>query len=140
EERAEISRRLESAIQQIWVVTADTARVQAQAVQLGQTMTTILDRQKEVEDAAHHIAMRLERVIEVNQDMEARLRQEFTNYQDDRFEVVFELLQVVGEMVRRSEDMILAVAAERSMREVVLEEVSLWLDQQARFETRITAL
>ena len=103
EERGELSRRFEQSVQQIQVLAADTARVQSQTVQFTQTLQLLTDRQREVEELGQHLATRLDRVVEVNHDMEARLLREYKDHQDERFEVVFERLQVVGEMVRRNE-------------------------------------
>lgn len=140
EERAELSRRVEDALQQITTLASDTARVQSQSVQFGQMLQTLVDRQREVEEKAEHLALRVERVMEVNHDMEARIRREFKEYQDERFDVVFERLQVVGEMVRRSEELVTEVTSERSIREDVLQEVAVWRDQQGRLETRLAVL
>jgi myosin heavy subunit len=140
EERAELARRLEQAVQQVAIIAADSARVQTQAQQLTQTMQLLTERQREVEELAQHVSTRLDRVIEVNQDMEARLVRGFREHQDERFEVVFERLQVVGEMVRRNEEVIQAVAAERTIHEDVLQEVGVLRDQHGRFDTRLAVL
>jgi chromosome segregation ATPase len=140
EERAELSRRFEQAVQQIQVIAADTARVQQQTVQFTQTMQLLTDRQREVEELAQHIATRLDRVVEVNRDMEGRLLREYKDHQDERFEVVFERLQVVGEMVRRNEELIQSVANERSIREDLLQDVGVLRDHQARLETRLVVV
>ncbi len=137
EERADLARRFEQAVQQLAVISADTARVQSQTVQFTQTMQLLTDRQREVEELGQHLATRVDRIIEVNRDMEARLLREYKDHQDDRFEVVFERLQVVGEMVRRNEELIQSVAAERSIRDDLLQEVGILRDQQARLETRL---
>jgi chromosome segregation ATPase len=137
EERAELSRRFEQAVQQLGVIAADTARVQTQAIQFTQTMQTITERQRQVEELGQHLATRVDRITEVNHDMEARLVREFKEHQDERFEVVFERLQVVGEMVRRNEEVIQAIAAERSTREDLLQEVGVLRDHQSRIETRL---
>jgi chromosome segregation ATPase len=140
EERAELARRLEQAVQQVAIIAADSARVQTQAQQLTQTMQLLTERQREVEELAQHINTRLDRVIEVNQDMEARLVRGFREHQDERFELVFERLQVVGEMVRRNEEVIQAVAAERTIHDDVLQEVGVLRDQHSRFDTRLAVL
>jgi chromosome segregation ATPase len=140
EERAELTRRLEQAVQQVGIIAADSARVQTQAQQLTQTMQLLTERQREVEELAQHIATRLDRVVEVNQDMEARLVRGFREHQDERFEVVFERLQVVGEMVRRSEEVVQSIASERAIQEDVLQEIGVLRDQHSRFDTRLTVL
>ena len=56
---------------------------------------------------------------------------------DDRFEVVFERLQVVGEMVRRNEKQIEAATAEQTLREEVLDEVSVLRGLNTRSEQRL---
>jgi len=140
EERGELSRRFEQSVQQIQVLAADTARVQSQTVQFTQTLQLLTDRQREVEELGQHLATRLDRVVEVNHDMEARLLREYKDHQDERFEVVFERLQVVGEMVRRNEELIQAVAAERSIRDDLLQDLTVLRDQQSRFETRLVVV
>lgn len=140
EERAEVVRRLEQAVQQLGIIAADNARVQTQAQQLTQTMQLLTERQREVEELVQHVATRLDRVIEVNQDMEARLVRGFKEHQDDRFEVVFERLQVVGEMVRRNEEVIQSIAAERTVHEDVLQELGVLRDQHSRVDTRLVVV
>ena len=140
EERAEVSRRLEQALQQVGIIAADSARVQSQAQQLTQNMQLLTERQREVEELGQHIATRLDRVIEVNHDLEARLLRGFREHQDERFDVVFERLQVVGEMVRRNEEVIQSIAAERAIQEDVLQELGVLRDQHSRFDTRLTVL
>ena len=72
--------------------------------------------------------------------MEQRVREAVTGEQEDRFDVVFERLQVVGEMVRRNEELVRTIAAERSMREEVVHEVSVFREELARTEGRINTL
>jgi len=103
-------------------------------------MQTIQERQREIEARVEQFGLRLDRAIEVNRDLEERITQVLVGDLDERFEVVFDRLQVVGEMVKRNEDLIAAVASERSLREEVLQEVSVWRDQHGRIDGRLNAL
>jgi chromosome segregation ATPase len=140
EERAETAKRIESSAHQLGAIMADIAQVQSQAAQISQTFQTLLERQREVEARVEQFGLRLERSIEVNRDLEQRIHQVVTDDQEERFAVVFERLQVVGEMVKRNEDLIAGVASERSMREELLHEISIWRDQHSRIDSRINAL
>lgn len=138
--RAESHRAVERASAQLVLLAADVAQAQQQVSQATQTMQALLERQREVEQASQQSGLRLDRIVEVMRDVEERLRAEFESEQDARFDVVFERLQVVGEMVKRNEDTIAEVAAERSMREEVLQELGVWRGEHARIDGRLDAL
>jgi chromosome segregation ATPase len=137
EERAQAYRLIQNAANQIQVVSAGVAQVQQQVQVAGQTAQTITDRQREVEQLVEQFGLRLERVIEVNKDLEERIRSTLLGEEDERFELVFERLQVVGEMVKRNEEMIVAATSEQTIREEVLQEVSVWREENARVESRL---
>lgn len=138
--RAESHRAVERASAQLVLLAADVAQAQQQVSQATQTMQALLERQREVEQTSQQAGLRLDRIVEVMRDVEERLRAEFESEQDARFDVVFERLQVVGEMVKRNEDTIAEVAAERSMREEVLQELGVWRGEHARIDGRLDAL
>ncbi len=140
QERGEIYGRIEAAASQLGLVLADVAQVQQQTAQIAQTFQTILERQREVEARLEQFGLRLDRSIEVHRDMEERIKEVVLSDLDDRFEVVFERLQVVGEMVKRNEDIIAVVANERSLRQELIEEVSLWREEHARMDGRLNQL
>lgn len=139
-ERADVLRRLDQISSQFQLVQADIAQVQVQTSQVNQIMMTVTERQREVEQKVEQFALRLERSIDVNRDLEQRVKEATFADLEDRFEVVFERLQVVGEMVRRSEDVVAGVAAERSMREELLHEMKMWREQASRTDGRIDIL
>ena len=140
QERAEAIKRIDAATAQLSLIAADAAQTQHQTAQVAQTVQTLLERQREVEARVDQFGLRLDRAIEVNRDIEERIREAILGAQEDRFEVVFERLQVVGEMVKRNEQLIAAVAAERSLREEVLHEIGVWRDQHTRIDQRLGAL
>jgi chromosome segregation ATPase len=140
QERSEAFKRIEAANSQLGLVLADVAQVQSQTSQVNQIVQTLLERQREVEARVEQFGLRLDRSIEVHRDMEQRVREAVTGEQEDRFDVVFERLQVVGEMVRRNEELVRTIAAERSMREEVVHEVSVFREELGRTEGRINAL
>ena len=140
EERAQSTKQIEGNAHQIGLLLADVAQMQAQTSQLSQTFMTILERQREVEARVEHFGLRLERSIEVNRDIEQRMRDVVIADQEERFEVVFERLQVIGEMVKRNEDLIAGVVNERSLREDVLQEIGAWRDQHSRIDGRLNVL
>ncbi|GAB4329560.1 MAG: hypothetical protein Kow0010_14010 [Dehalococcoidia bacterium] len=139
-ERAEAIKRIDRAVQQIELVTADVAQAQSRVAQVSETLTTVLERQREVEAAVEQFGLRLERAIEVNRDLEERVRQVLLAEQEERFDVVFERLQVVGEMVKRNEQLIREVTAEQTLREEVLQEIGVWRDEHTRIEGRLASL
>ena len=139
-ERGEAYKRIEAASGQLGLVVADIAQVQAQTSQVGQTTATLLERQREVEARLEQFGLRLERTIEVNRDLEERIKEVITAGLEERFDVVHERLQVVGEMVRRNEHLIEAVTAEQTLREEVLEEIAVWRAQHERIDARLATL
>ena len=137
EERADAMRRIEAATAQLGVVAASVAQVQAQMAQVTQAAATIVERQREVEDRVAQFGLRLDRSIEVHRDLEERVKTVVFQGLEDRFAVVFERLQVVGEMVQRTERTVASFAQERSLRQEVLDQVGAWRDQHTRLESRV---
>lgn len=140
QERAESARRLEGVTSQLGLVLADVSQAQQQTSQVSQTLQTVLERQREVEAQLEQFGLRLDRSIEVNRDLEERIKAVTLADLDDKFEVVFERLQVVGEMVKRNEDIIAGVANERSLRQELLDEVSVWREEHGRLDGRLNSL
>lgn len=140
QERGEALRRIDTTASQVNLVAADISQVQQQTSQMGQTMQTLLERQREVEARVEQFGLRLERAIEVNRDLEERIREAVFGDLDDKFSVVYERLQVVGEMVKRNEDLIAGVANERSLRQELLDEMMVWREEHNRIDGRLNAL
>ena len=140
QERSEAIRRIDSATSQLGLVLADISQVQNQTAQVSQTLQTVLERQREVEAHLEQFGLRLDRTIEVNRDLEERVKTVVFEGLDDRFDVVFERLQVVGEMVKRNEDVIAGVANERSLRQDLIDELSVWREEHNRIDGRLNTL
>ncbi len=140
QELGEVIRRVSQALDQIQLVAADAAQSQQQVSQVSQSMQTVLERQREVEARVEQFGLRLDRHIEVQRDLVSELRDEWKRYEDDRIQVVYERLQVVGEMVRRNEELIEKVAAEQTLRETVLQEIGVWRDQHMRVDQRLAVI
>lgn len=139
-ERAEAMKRIDRAVQQIELLTADVAQAQSRVAQVSETLTTVLERQREVETLVEQFGLRLERAIEVNRDLEERVREVLLTEQEERFDVVFERLQVIGEMVKRNEQLIREATAEQTLRDEVLQEIGVWRDEHSRIEGRLASL
>lgn len=140
QERGEAAKRIDSAVSQLGLVLADVAQVQHQTSQISQTFQQMIERERELEARVEQLGLRLDRAIEVNRDIEERIKDVIITDQDDRFDVIFDRLQVVGEMVKRNEDIVSTVANERSLRQEVLDEVSVWRDEHSRIDGRINVL
>ncbi len=140
QERGEALRRIDTSATQLGLVAADVSQVQHQTSQMGQTMQTLLERQREVEARVEQFGLRLERAIEVNRDLEERIREVVLGDLDEKFGVVYERLQVVGEMVKRNEDLISGVASERSLRQDLLDELLVWREEHNRIDGRLNSL
>jgi methyl-accepting chemotaxis protein len=140
EERADALRRINVASDHLSAIASNVAQVQAQAAQATQAASTIIERQREVEDRVQQFGLRLDRSIEVHRDLEERVRNAVIQGVEDRLAVVFERLQLIGEMVQRTERTVEGVAQERSLRHDVLEQVGLWRDQNTRLESRVAAV
>ena len=139
-ERGETLRRIDTTANQLGLMLADISQAQQQTAQVSQSMQTLLERQREVEAHLEQFGLRLDRSIEVNRDLEERIKRVTLADLDDKFEVVYERLQVVGEMVKRNEDMIAGVSNERSLREELIDEVSVWRQEHNRIDGRINVL
>ncbi len=140
QERAETGRRVDATAAQMGLILADVAQVQHQTSQMNQSLQTLLERQREVEQRVEQFGLRLERSIEVNRDLEERIKSVVLDDLDDKFSVVFERLQVVGEMVKRNEDLIAGVVNERSLRQELIDEIALWREEHHRLDGRINQL
>lgn len=140
QERGEAIRRIDTTANQLGLILADIAQVQSQTSQVSQTLQTVLERQREVEAHLEQFGLRLDRTIEVNRDLEERIKAVVFEGLDDRFDVVYERLQVVGEMVKRNEDMIAGVANERSLRQELIDELSVWRQEHSRIDGRLNVL
>lgn len=139
-ERAEAIKRIDRAVHQIELLTADVAQAQSRVTQVAETLATLLERQREVETTVDQFGLRLERAIEVNRDLEERVRDVLLRELEERFEIVFDRLQVVGEMVKRNELLIQEATAEQTLREEVLQEIGVWRDEHSRIEGRLATL
>ncbi len=140
QERSDSFKRIDSATHQLSLLLADIAQVQSQSSQVSQTAQSLAERQRETEARVDQFGLRLDRTIEVNKDLEDRIRAVLVSEQDERFEVVYERLQVVGEMVKRAEDMIAAASAEKTMRDEVLDEIKIWRSEHQRIDSRLNTL
>ena len=140
QERGEALRRIDVATSQLGLILADVAQVQHQAAQVSQVTQTLIERQREVEAEVEQFGLRLDRSIEVNRDLEERIKAATFEGLDERFEVVYERLQVVGEMVKRNADVIAGVANERSLRQELIDELSIWREEHQRIDGRLNSL
>ena len=140
QERGEALRRIDTTANQLGLMLTDISQAQQQTAQVNQSMQTLLERQREVEAHLEQFGLRLDRSIEVNRDLEERIKRVTLADLDDKFEVVYERLQVVGEMVKRNEDMIAGVSNERSLRQELIDELSVWREEHNRIDSRINAL
>lgn len=140
EERSEVIRRVDAIGSQVTNVLADVAQVQNQTAQMSQTLQVIAERQREIEQKVEQFGLRLERAIEVNRDLEQRVRETVMSDVEERLDVVFERLQVVGEMVKRNEALIDEATREQTMRQEVMQEISIWRDGQQRLEGRLVVV
>lgn len=140
EESANAVRRIDTVVGDLELLTAEVSRIQAQVTNASQVAQTLLARQQAVESSLEQISLRLERGLEVNKDVEERIRTELLEDQEARFDVIYERLQVVGEMVKRNEESIQEATAEKTLRDDVLQEIGVWRDQHTRLENRMGTL
>lgn len=140
QEVGEVIRRVGQASDQLAVIAADVAQSQQAVGQVSQLMQTVQERQREVEALVEQFSLRLERHIEVQRELVEQLRDEWKTYEDERISLVFERLQVVGEMVKRNEELIASVTQEQTIRDEVMQEVGVWRDQHNRLDVRLAAL
>ena len=139
-ERSDAFRRIEHAAGQLGLITADISQVQSQTAQVAQTAAALIERQREVENRVQQFGLRLDRAIEVNRDLEERVKEVVLTDLDDRFEVVYERVQVVGEMIRRADAMIDEASRQQTLKTDVLDEVAVWREQHTRMEARLSII
>jgi chromosome segregation ATPase len=140
QDRGAILKRVEAAAAEVAALMSTVAQAQAQVGQMAQTITLILERQATVESDTEQFGLRLERSIEVTHGLEARIADRLNADQEERLSPVFERMQLLGEMIRRVEGRITELAAEQTLREDVLQEISAWRDQHGRLEVRLNEL
>lgn len=139
-ERSVLYRQQEEVAGRLDTASADIAQLRNAVTRANATIQDLIQRQGQVEKVVEQITLRLERSIEVHRDIEERLREEFIGEKEDRFAVVFERLQVLGEMMKRTNDAIEEVAAEQTLREDVLEQIDVWRAEHGRIDGRLAAL
>lgn len=139
-ERVGLQRRGDEAVARAESTRTEVAQFQTAISRVNEALQEILQRQSQAERGLEQVRLRVERVAEVHEDTEQRLREEFIAEKEDRFSLVFERLQVVGEMVRRAMDRVEEVSREQTMRHEILEQIELWRTEHVRVEGRLAAL
>lgn len=139
-ERIGLQRRSEEAVKGAETVRTEINQLQTSIARVNEALQDLMQRQTQTERASEQVHLRVERVAEVHDDAEQRLRQEFIAEKEDRFSVVFERLQVVGEMVRRAMDAVDEVSVEQTLRSEILEQIDLWRSEHVRIDGRIAAI
>ncbi len=140
QERGELFRRVNDAMARLERFAADVAQARNQVAQFGQLMQTLLERQRVVEDRLEQLGLRLDRVIEVARDYEARLQESILAEVEERLRVVFEQLRIVGEMAKRAEDGVSAILARPDRQGEILDELAAWREEHRRVESRLASL
>ncbi len=140
QERAELYRRVNELTAALDRVAADASQAQTQVAEYGRLLQTLLERQRVVEEKTEQFGLRLERAIEVNRDLEQRVRSVLEEEQQERFTYVFEQLRIVGEMVKRNEESITGIASRQGLEEEVLDELAAWREEHRRIEARLASL
>ena len=138
--RRAMLKQVEVTAAEVATLASTLAQAQAQVIQVGQTVTVILERQAGVERQSEQFGLRLERVSEVTHGLEERIAERVSREQEEQLVPVYERMQLLGEMVRRVEDTITEVASEQTLREDVLQEIAAWRDQHGRIEVRLNDL
>jgi chromosome segregation ATPase len=139
-ERGFLSHRIEEVRGTAGRLGTDISQVQQAVNNTNETLHETIQRIGETEKSMEQLRLRIERSSEVTRDIEQRIREEFLGEKEERFAIVFERLQVVGEMVKRTTDLIEEVAAEQTMREEVLSKIEIWRTEHERLEGRIAQL
>ena len=139
QEVAELSKRVDGLTTRLGASDAELARLTNQLQQVTQALNVMPEQQHEIEERVDQQALRLERILEVNRDLEARIVAELSAQQDERFEVVSERLHVLGEMMKRIEARNEELSVEQTLRDDILQEIGLWRDEQARIDTRMAS-
>ena len=139
-ERGEATRRMERAASQLELLGVDVTTLQSQTSQIGQTLQTLLERSRELEDTSNQHGLRLDRAAELSRELEERVRTTLSEEHDERTDVIFERIQVLGEMIRRTEDSIAGIIREGALRTEIVQEIGVWRQEQTRAEARIANL
>ena len=139
-DRGTILKRVDAAVTEITALTSTVAQAQAQVGQMAQTITLLLERQQAMESQAEQFALRLERAIEVTHNLESHIAEKLNADQEERLAPVFERLQLLGEMLRRTDEQIAEILGEQTLRDDVMQEIAAWRDQHGRLEVRLNEL
>ena len=139
QELAETVKRIEGLGGRLDLLAADSARLGTQISQIAQALNMVPDQLRETVEQVAQFGLRLDRIAEVNQEIEARLMAAITEQQGPPIDVIHERLQLLGEMIRRTEENIEQLFTAQHVGEEVMQELGVRRDEHGRIETRISS-
>ena len=105
--------------------------------QLAQALDAFREWQREVREQSTQSELRLQRLTEVSEEVEGRVRASIESQQEHALDVVYERLQILGEIAHRAEARIEELRVERHVGEEVSEELGRRRDEYERIEARV---
>ena len=137
-ELREALRRLDGMEDRLELLTSEAATRESKLEQLGQTLSVLTDWQQEIRQQAEQFDLRLQRLTEVSEEVEARVLAAAQALQERPLEVIHERLQILGELAHRAEEAIEALQGSQELGEEVREEMGRRRDEQERIEAQVS--
>ena len=139
-ELREALRRLDALDGRVELLASAAAAREAKLEQLHQTLAALNDWREEMQQQAEQFELRLQRLVEVSEEVEGRVLAAAQALQERPLEVIHERLQILGELSHRAEEAIEALRSGQQLGEEVREEMTRRRDEQERIEARISAV
>lgn len=137
-ELREALRRLDALNDRVEQLSSEAAARESKLEQLHQTLGALSDWRQEMQQQAEQFDLRLQRLVEVSEEVEGRVLAAAQALQERPLEVIHERLQILGELSHRAEEAIEALQAEQRLGAEVREEMTRRRDEQERMEARIS--
>ncbi len=139
-ELRESLRRLDGLQDRVERLASEAATRESKLEQLGQSLSVLSDWQQEARQQAEQFKLRLERLTEVNDEIEGRVLAAAQQLQERPLEIVHERLQILGELAHRAEEAIESLRSEQELGVEVREEMERRRDEQERIEAQVSRL
>jgi chromosome segregation ATPase len=107
-----------------------------------QSSHELVARQNEITAAQGNLALRVERVIEVSRGIEVEVGKRLAHVEElfKQDDILFERVQLLGEMTRRIEEDVEALRGQVGFRQDILERIDMYRSEYARLDERLMAL
>ncbi len=139
-ELREALRRLDGLNDRVELLASEAAARESKLEQAHQALSALNDWRQEMQQQAEQFDLRLQRLVEVSEEVEGRVLAAAQALQERPLEVIHERLQILGELSHRAEEAIETLQAEQRLGAEVREEMTRRHDKQERMEAQVNRL